>query len=676
MRGTQEASPAPAKPDAARQSPTPPVSGNDITQRVRLGPQPTGSSRPAATRPASPNNPQGKKRRPRITRKEKITLITLGTVATVLLIAAIIMVSAMFAAPEDDGLILKGVIAAGVNLGGMTPEEAADALEKATADTYTKLDMTVTVLDNQITLSPADTGASLDIQAVVEDAYNYGRTGSAAERNQAKNHALTNSVIIPITSHLNLDTLYIRTQIIKLGSQFSSTLTQPTITLTGTKPSMDVAKPNTDTVYQTMSIYVGTAEYGLDTDKLYEQVLEYYNMNIFQVVGACTVVAPDSLEDQLLTYYQDLCVEPVDAQIDPVTYEVTPETYGYGFNLDAVKEQIASAAYGTTIDIPLRFLTPNITEELLSSTLFKDVMGDFESELGAEAAWNSNVMVACQRLNGLILKSGDAFSFNQILGELTDTNGYQVAMAYVDTKATMVMGGGVAHAASVLYNSVLEAELELLEHHNHTYAVNFIATGRDAYVDGITKDFRFRNDRPDPIRIKAEVVDGKIKISIEGTDTRDYTVTVKEQITKTILPGNLYNIMLATNPGGYKDGQELVAGANGYHVTLTAYHYSKTDGRLLEQVELGQYTYDAQDAVVVKLQVPTTPPASSEPTVPATGSPSSTPTEPEYTEPTPSEPEASEPETSEPETSEPETSEPETSEPASTEETNPEVPTP
>lgn len=534
------------------------------------------------------------------------------------------MISAMFAAPADDGLILKGVVAAGVNLGGMTPEEAAEALQEATADTYTKLDMTVTVLDNQIALSPADTGASLDIQAVVEDAYNYGRTGSSAERNQAKKNALTNSVIIPIISHLNLDTDYIRTEINKLGSQFSSTLTQPTITVTGTRPSTDVSKPNTDTVYQTMSIYVGTAEYGLDTEKLYNQVLEYYNINIFQVVGVCTVVAPDSVEDQLLTYYQDLCVEPVDAQIDPVTYDVTPETYGYGFNLDAVKDQIASAAYGTTIEVSLRYLTPNITEELLSSTLFKDVMGDFESTLGAEAAWNSNVKVACQKLNGLILKSGDTFSFNQILGELTAANGYQEAMAYVDTKATMVMGGGVSHVASVLYNSVLEAELEILEHHNHAYTMNFIAAGRDAYVDGTTHNFRFRNNRPDPIRMIAEVVDGKIRISIEGTDTRTYTVSVTAQITQTIRPGKLYNIMLSTNPGGYKEGQELVAGINGYEVTLTAYRYNKDNGRLEEQVDLGTCTYDARDAVVVKLQEPATPPATSEP---STEPSSSTPTD-------------------------------------------------
>lgn len=554
-----------------------------------------------------------------MTRREKITLISLGSVTAVLLIVAIIMVSSMFSVPEDDGLILKGVIAAGVNLGGMTPEEAAIALEEATADTYTKLDMTVKVLDSTLSLSPTDTGAKLDIDAVVQDAYNYGRTGSRAERTQAKNNALINSVTIPITSHLNLNTSYIRNQINNLGTQFSSTLTQPSITLTGVKPEMGVANPDTSIVYQRLSIYVGTAEYGLDTNKLYEQVLECYNINIFQVVGLCTVVAPDSIEEELISYYEDLCREPVDAQIDPVTYEVTPEIYGYGFLLDVVKEQIAKAPYGTTLDIPLTYITPNLTAELLSQNLFKDVLGDYSSALGAETAWNHNATLACQKLNGLILKSGDTFSFNSILGDLTAENGYMEALAYRGKVATNVMGGGVSHVASVLYISALKAELEILECHNHTYAVNFIEVGRDVYVDGDTSDFTFRNNRPDPIRIKAEVVDGEIVISIEGMDSRAYTVGIQVKITSVIRPGKLINMMVKDNPGGYLDGQELVAGMNGYEVEIYKVMYSLTDLEASgSEVLITSCTYEAKDAIVVRLQEGSSTESSTGPSLPDT----------------------------------------------------------
>ncbi len=537
-----------------------------------------------------------------MTKREKITLICVGSATAVLLIAAIILISTMFSAPVDDGRILKGVVAAGVNIGGMTPDQAAVALNNATSGTYTKLPMVVTVLDTQITLSPEDTGAQLDIQAVVQDAYNYGRTGSRAEKNEAREHALTNSVIIPVTPHLNLNTDYIRGELNKLGTQFSSTLSQPKISIAGTKPQMGVANPNTDTIHQTLSIYVGTAEYGLDTNKLFDQVMEYYNINIFQVVGTCTVVAPDSIEDELLAYYEDLCVAPIDAQMDPITYDVTPEVYGYGFNLDEVKEQIAKTPYGETITIPLRYLAPNVTEELLSDNLFRDVIGEYTSSLGAETAWNQNAALACDKLNGLILKSGDTFSFNDLLGELTAEKGYQSALAYRGRVATSVLGGGVTHTASVLYNSVLEAELEILERHNHAYAPTFIEVGRDVYVYNGTADFRFRNNRPDPIRIKAEVVDGTIQISIEGTDSRDYTVEVTVKVTNVLQPETLYTTMLPNNPGGYQDGDVLINGTNGYEIEIRCLLYNKQGGQLQDENFIGAYSYEAQDSVVVKIQ--------------------------------------------------------------------------
>ncbi len=578
----------------------------DMTQRVRLEDAMEGATRPAGSASVNPRRNRNK-RRWYMTKKEKITLISLASVTAVLLIAAIILISTMFAAPTDDGRILKGVMAAGVNIGGMTQEQAASALEKATADTYAKLPMVVTVLDSQVTLFPQATGAQLDIQAVVQDAYNYGRTGSRAERNEAKEYAQSNSVIIPVTPHLNLNTDYIRSELNKLGAQFSSTLSQPKISLSGTRPQMGVDDPNTETIHQTLTIYVGTAEYGLDINKLFDQVMEYYNINIFQMVGTCTVIAPDSIEDELLSYYADLCVEPVDAQMDPLTYEVTPEVYGYGFNLDEVKEQIAKTPYGETITIPLRYLAPNVTEELLSDNLFRDVIGEYTSLLGADTAWNQNATLACEILNGLILKSGDSFSFNELLGELTAEKGYQSALAYLGRVNTSVMGGGVAHTASVLYNSVLAAELEILERHNHAYAPTFIEVGRDAYVNNGTADFRFRNNRPDPIRIKAEVVEGMIQITIEGTDSRDYIVDVVVTVTDTLEAGTLYTTMLPNNPGGYQDGDILSYGKNGYEVEITCLFYNKQDGLLQGENLIGTDTYEAQDNVVAKIQDPNTP---------------------------------------------------------------------
>ena len=607
------------------------ASQKDATQRVRLEDMPQRSRSTAAS--YSRNSRQG---RFRMNQKEKIMLIGLSSVAVILLVAAVIMISSMVSTTPDDGLIFKGVTAAGVNLGGMTPEEATTALKEATDNTYTKLGMTVKVLETEIILSPDKTGANLDIEAVVQAAYNYGRTGSRTEREQAKNHALANSVTIPITSHLNLDTNYIREEINKLGDQYSSILSQSTITLDpdGKKPSMDVVKPDTTVVHQNLSIYIGTTEYGLDTNMLYDQVMEYYNMNILQVEFIPTVIAPDPIDEDLLAWYEELCVEPMDARYDSVTGEII-EKYGYGFVLEDVKTQIAQAAPGSTLNIPLTYLAPSITSDMILGEWFVDALGSSTSAIkpmekpniepeetpgDAPVAtvdpWKQNVILACEKLNGYILKADGTFSFNDVLGALTAENGYQEAYAYVGRTPTMVMGGGVSQVASVLYNCVLQAELEVAEHHSHAYAVNFVPVGLDAYVNtssnGSVADLKFNNKSGAPLLIKAAVVNDVIEISIMGVETRTYQTKVEVVTKETFTPDTLSSVMISNNPGGYVDGQELISGIYGYKVEVYVNQYS-TDSATPSRKFIGESIYNARDAVVVKLQevtpdVPVAPP--------------------------------------------------------------------
>lgn len=611
-------------------NPAPEQPASDATQRVNLSSEHISAApRPRNPRPTnapqrrSPNSRGGKKRRLVLSKRDKITLIAIAAAALALVIGLIIGISMMFADTPDDGTIHKDVVAAGVNLGGMTPEQAKKALQSATADTYSKLDMTVTVLDTTITLSPADTGAQLDVDAVVEAAYQYGRNGAKKQNG---------SYVVPIIEHLNLNTDFIRSEINKLGSKYSSTLSQPTISISGTRPDMKMPKPDTSVVYQTLTIFVGTAEYGLDTNKLYEQVLEYYNSNIFQVTGSCQVVAPESIVDKLTALYEENCLKPIDAQINTDTYTVTPEVYGYGFVLETVKEQLASTPYGTTLEIPMTFLAPNITEELLSGDLFKETLGEYASPMGIEASWINNITLASQKLHGFILKSGDEFSFNEVIGEMTTAAGYQPVTLYTGKQLTEVVGGGVTQLASVLYNCVLQADLEITQRFTHTYATSFMEPGRDVYVNPLEADFRFRNNLPSPICINVQIEGGSVQISIVGTDSRTYSTEVEFLIVRTRNPGELKNTMSPNNPGNYQDGQQLVAPITGYDVEIYRYKYNKDTGALIAKDLLYTVRHASRDAVVVDIQEPPQPTDPSEPTEEVTDP--SDPSEPTTTTPT------------------------------------------
>lgn len=577
--------------------------------------------------PASPRKSGG------ISKGQKITLIVLAVIAVLLIIGIVVTAFFIWGEDTDDGRIFSNVFAAGVNLGGMTEEEARQALHAATDETFTKLNMTVQVLDTTVSLSPSDTGARLDVDAVVEAALSYGRDGSKVNKQQS----LLSSHTISILPYLNLDTDYIRSMVDALGAQYSSTLSQGSFRLEGTAPSLQQDSYDTSVPYQTLYISIGTAEYGLNTDTLYEKILDAYDINLFEVVGECSVVAPDPLD--LDGFHAEHYIQPVDATMDSATYEVTPEVYGYGFDLEAAKARLAEAKYGDVIEVTLHFIEPDITAELLAGDLFRDVLASFRTKVSGDKNLTANLTLACQAINGTLLKSGEDFSFNEIVGKPTVGKGYKEVEMYQDKELTEVLGGGLSQAASTLYCSAILADLKILDRTAHDYAPDFTDVGLDAYVEWGAVDFAFRNTTDNPIRIEAQLIGGYLQINLIGTDDRAYYVQMETDTVQVMKPTTLVQTMYENNSGKYQDGDVLMEGITGYDVVIYRCRYEKETRQLSEKVWESSTRYDKRNEIVIEIvepePIPTEPSEpETEPTEPVTepSEPATTPTEPPATE--------------------------------------------
>ena len=216
---------------------------------------------------------------PAVARNKKIILISLCSVAVVLLIGAIVAVSFLTGVLGDDGLILNNVTVAGVNLGGMTRAEAEDAIRSATQNTYTQQDMVIVLPETTLTLSPANTGAQLDVEAAVKAAYQYGRTGSAAEREAARNQILSGAHHIALLPFLNLNTDYIRGIVEDYCTEFSTTYEAPSYKLEGQMPTLEGDKFDENAPCQTLLLNPGIPGKNLDADNLYNKILDAYSFN-------------------------------------------------------------------------------------------------------------------------------------------------------------------------------------------------------------------------------------------------------------------------------------------------------------------------------------------------------------------------------------------------------------
>lgn len=134
------------------------------------------------------------------------------------------------------------------------------------------------------------------------------------------------------------------------------------------------------------------------------------------------------------------------------------------------------------------------------------------------AGRTKNVELSCQAINGLIIQPGQVVSFNQVSGPRTEELGYQVAPIFVGRKVVPGRGGGVCQTSSTLYNSVLEAGLEVLERHRHSLPVAYVAPEHDATVSWGGADLQFRNNQEVPVKILARVWDNYVLCAIAAVN--------------------------------------------------------------------------------------------------------------------------------------------------------------
>ena len=502
---------------------------------------------------------------------------------TVIIIAVALFIGCVYLSGESKGTILDNVSVAGVDVGGMTQAQAIDAVNQV-CDSYTEKTMIVTVLDSQVSISPETSGAKLNVKAAVKAAYKYGHSGSATKRQEEQDTALNSGYTVDLSKFLNLNTDKIKTALDELGSKYSSTLSQSTYEVTGTAPE------------QVLVVNLGVPEYGLDMDALYQQVLKAYSANVFEVTGEIGMIEPAriDLEGILQQYY----VAPVDAYFDKENYKIVEGIDGYGFDIEAAKKALSDAAYGTTVKIPFTNISPAVTTESLTNSLYKDQLATFTATHTSEKDRDTNLRLACEAIDGIILYPGQTFSYNEALGERTSARGYKPGPSYVDGKTVKTIGGGICQVSSCLYYCAMTADLEILTRDNHGFAVSYMPLGMDAAVSWGSLDFRFKNTTNSPIRIDAVSDGGSTTVSIMGTDDRDYYVKMEYEVLATYAYSTTYQTMSAGNSQGYKDGDYITEPHTGYTVQTYRCKYKKGTDELISKEKEDASYYNKCDAVI------------------------------------------------------------------------------
>ena len=300
------------------------------------------------------------------------------------------------------------------------------------------------------------------------------------------------------------------------------------------------------------------------------------------------------------------------AGYDAATNTIIPEQVGAEFDVSVAQAAIDAAAPGETVSITAQVELPAVTADELKDVLFRDVLGECRTHVSGTSARISNVKLSAAACNGVVLNTGDVFSYNATTGQRTTAKGYQAAPAYVGGETVDEVGGGVCQTSSTIYYACLRANLEITERYAHRYVPAYIDWGMDATVSWGGPDYKFTNNTNYPIKIVATYSKGYLTVKILGTNVDGtYVKMTNEVLSKT--PWETV----------YKDDPTLPAGTEkvtttpytGYKVKSYRNVYS-ADGKLISSTYEATSDYKVRNKVISKGPALPETPASGEAQLP------------------------------------------------------------
>ena len=126
-----------------------------------------------------------------------------------------------------------------------------------------------------------------------------------------------------------------------------------------------------------------------------------------------------------------------------------------------------------------------------------------------------NIELACKKINGLIIKPGEVFSYWKTLGKVTQKQGYKKGLVISRGKFTSGYGGGLCQMANMIHWLVLNSPLDVIELHHHSDALfpderRRVPFGTGTSISYNHVDYRFKNNTDQDVQILVWTEDGEL----------------------------------------------------------------------------------------------------------------------------------------------------------------------
>jgi vancomycin resistance protein YoaR len=564
-----------------------PLKGPTLREKFAVPPPPKEES--LFTRPSPPPasaKPEARRRRPVIT-----------VLAVTFLIGLVYLVPAAIMA----GKVLPGTSVAGVDLGGLNPREAADRLRERLGG-QADADIAVKVGDRRFAVSPAKAGLSFDVEGTVASSRSgfpgpFDLLGSFGEH--------------PTRPRVLVDGAKLAKQIDAIAEATDQEAYQGAIRFKGLDPVVSAPRAghslDQDAAAQTIEdAYLGTGApihlpTRVDPPKATEADLRKALPDARKAVekpftlvngDRSATLSPDVVAANL-TYVPDRtgAIRPVfDAReavksvqaalLDPATAPrdasfgivdgkptLIPGRTGKGVDTDRLANDIEDAITSggdRTIQVALTTTRPLLDDQEARSLGIREKLAEYSTTYACCDGAAQNIHAAVELVNGHIVRPGETFSLNQILGRPDEERGFTEGPVVRDGRLVKGLGGGVSQFATALYNAVFYAGLKDVEHTPNAFYVRGLPVGRDATVSYPGTDYRWKNDTSHGVLVQATSTGTKLTVTLWGARRYDAVRAVTSR------PRDLTSFGTETDSD---PGCLPMAGHKGFTTTVTRVFY-------------------------------------------------------------------------------------------------------
>ena len=516
-------------------------------------------------------------------RKKKRNIIIAVIVGIIIILT--LFISTIFAFINiNNEKIIKGVSIENIDMSGLSKEEAKNKLETIYNEIKSK-DINIKHNEYESTISPELIETNYDIDKAVNEADSVGKSDNIFVNNY--------NILFTLIWKKNIN----------VDMSINEDVAKQTINDINVNLPDGVIESSYSVDDDELTISKGKAGVVIDENAFLE-IIKYELKNIDSNGDQTLEIPVVNKEPEAIDIekiHDEICKEPQDAYFTKNPFAVYPEVKGISFDLEKAKEMLKEDK--DEYVIKLTITNPKVTLDKIGPEAFPDKLATFSTRYDvSDKGRTTNLELACNKINGTVVLSGDTFSYNKVVGARTAGAGYKNAKIYEAGKVVDGIGGGICQISSTLYNAVLNANLEIVERKNHQFVTSYVEPGMDATVVYGLTDFKFKNTRQYPVRVVATAKNGIATVTIYGIkEDKEYTFKFDVKRVATI-PSTTEYIDDSTLPAGTEKVEQK--GTNG--LKTETYMTKLLNGKAISTTLVSKDTYNAMTRIIRRGTAPAT----------------------------------------------------------------------